>query len=57
MVEFSEDAFAKEDHLFVKEDPGRIYRGLKDIQETNSMSHSRKTRSGFTHTKRKARIH
>lgn len=31
MVEFSEDAFAKEDHLFVKEDPGRIYRGLKDI--------------------------
>ena len=31
MVEFSETAYTKEDHIFVKQDPGRIYRGLKDI--------------------------
>lgn len=31
MVKFEEDAFSKEDHLFVKGDPARIYRGLKDL--------------------------
>lgn len=31
MVVFDDASFEKQDHLFVKEDPGRIYRGLKDI--------------------------
>ncbi len=31
MVKFTESAFEKEDHIFVKEDPVRIYRGLKDL--------------------------
>lgn len=31
MVKFSEFAFGQEDHIFVKEDPARIYRGLKDL--------------------------
>jgi len=31
MVKFTEDAFSKQDHFFVKEDPARIYRGLKDL--------------------------
>lgn len=31
MVEFEEDTFSKEDHFFIKEDPARIYRGLKDL--------------------------
>ncbi|MEF8880412.1 MAG: hypothetical protein V5A72_01105 [Candidatus Nanohaloarchaea archaeon] len=31
MVKFTEEAFSKEDHYFVNEDPARIYRGLKDM--------------------------
>ena len=31
MVKFEHTAFEKEDHLFVKEDPARIYRDLKDL--------------------------
>lgn len=31
MVNFTEDAFSQQDHFFVKEDPARIYRGLKDL--------------------------
>jgi hypothetical protein len=31
MVEFVEEIPSKSDHLFVKEDPARIYRGLKDL--------------------------
>lgn len=31
MVKFEEDVISKEDHFFVKEDPARIYRGLKDL--------------------------
>ena len=31
MVEFTEDVKTKEDHFFVREDPARIYRGIKDI--------------------------
>lgn len=31
MVEFTETVPGKSDHLFVKEDPARIYRGLKDL--------------------------
>ncbi|MBC5792903.1 MAG: hypothetical protein H8Z69_02570 [Nanohaloarchaea archaeon] len=31
MVLYEEDAGTKEDHFFVKEDPARIYRGLKDL--------------------------
>ncbi len=31
MVKFKESALSKEDHFFVKEDPARIYRGLKDL--------------------------
>jgi len=31
MVKFKEPAFSKSDHFFVKEDPVRIYRGLKDL--------------------------
>lgn len=31
MVEFTDGEFSKEDHFFVKEDPARIYRGLKDL--------------------------
>lgn len=31
MVKFSETVFDQEDHIFVKEDPARIYRGLKDM--------------------------
>ncbi len=31
MVKFTESAFSKQDHFFVKEDPARIYRGLKDL--------------------------
>ncbi|QGA79915.1 hypothetical protein [Candidatus Nanohalobium constans] len=31
MVKFDHDAFSKQDHFFVKDDPARIYRGLKDL--------------------------
>lgn len=31
MVKFSHTVFDQEDHIFVKEDPARIYRGLKDM--------------------------
>lgn len=31
MVRFEEDVGGKQDHFFVKEDPARIYRGLKDL--------------------------
>ncbi|MFB6145691.1 MAG: hypothetical protein ABEJ99_04275 [Candidatus Nanohaloarchaea archaeon] len=31
MVKFEEPVLDKEDHFFVKEDPARIYRGLKDL--------------------------
>ncbi|MFP4038744.1 MAG: hypothetical protein ACLFTA_03100 [Candidatus Nanohaloarchaea archaeon] len=31
MVEFKDGGFTKDDHLFVKEDPARIYRGIKDL--------------------------
>mgnify|MGYP006278058585 CR=1 FL=1 len=31
MVEFEDGHFSKQDHYFVKEDPARIYRGLKDL--------------------------
>ncbi|MFB6159021.1 MAG: hypothetical protein ABEJ95_05200 [Candidatus Nanohalobium sp.] len=31
MVKFTEDVFHKQDHYFVREDPARIYRGLKDL--------------------------
>ncbi len=31
MVEFTDGGFSKEDHFFVKDDPARIYRGLKDL--------------------------
>jgi hypothetical protein len=31
MVMFEEKAINKQDHYFVKEDPARIYRGLKDL--------------------------
>jgi hypothetical protein len=31
MVKFEEDAYTKNDTYFVKEDPARIYRGLRDL--------------------------
>ena len=31
MVKFTEDVPSREEHLFVDEDPARIYRGLKDL--------------------------
>ncbi|MFO7793507.1 MAG: hypothetical protein R6V35_00840 [Candidatus Nanohaloarchaea archaeon] len=31
MVKFEDGHFYKQDHFFVKEDPNRIYRGLKDL--------------------------
>lgn len=31
MVRFNEKVFSKQDHYFVKEDPARIYRGLRDL--------------------------
>ncbi|MFB6144340.1 MAG: hypothetical protein ABEJ98_03445 [Candidatus Nanohaloarchaea archaeon] len=31
MVKFTEEVPSREEHLFVKEDPARIYRGLKDL--------------------------
>lgn len=31
MVRFTEDLTERNDHFFVKEDPARIYRGIKDI--------------------------
>lgn len=31
MVEFVDEAFDKEDHFYIKEDPARIYRGIKDM--------------------------
>ncbi|MFB6115468.1 MAG: hypothetical protein ABEK04_04175 [Candidatus Nanohalobium sp.] len=31
MVKFSDKYYKKSDHFFVKEDPARIYRGLKDL--------------------------
>ncbi|MFB6180414.1 MAG: hypothetical protein ABEJ93_00915 [Candidatus Nanohalobium sp.] len=31
MVKFTSHGFSKADHLFVEEDPARIYRGLKDL--------------------------
>ena len=31
MVKFTEKPFKKQDHYFVKDDPARIYRGLKDL--------------------------
>lgn len=34
MVKFTETAFSKSDHFFVKEDAARIYRGLRDILVT-----------------------
>lgn len=34
MVKFEEDLQPKSDHLFVKEDPARIYRGFRDMLET-----------------------
>ena len=31
MVKYEEDLTERNDHLFVKEDPARMYRGLKDL--------------------------
>lgn len=31
MVKFEDGGFGKEDHLFVKSDPARMYRGVKDL--------------------------
>jgi len=31
IVKFSHTVFDQEDHIFVSEDPARIYRGLKDL--------------------------
>jgi hypothetical protein len=49
VVEFSESAFDKEDHYFVKEDPARIYRGLKDLLvEEFSMDRIEEAKSEFS---------
>lgn len=57
MVEFEDTAFGKEDHLFVKEDPARIYRGLKDllVNEFN-MDRIEEARNEFDVSKPKDKI-
>ncbi len=60
MVKFEEDAFHKSDHYFVKEDPARIYRGLKDILvEEFSMDRVEEAKSEFSVSgpKDKIRLH
>lgn len=60
MVEFKEDAFSKQDHYFVKEDPARIYRGLKDLLVNEfDMDRIEEMRNEFSVTapKDKIRLH
>ena len=60
MVKFTEDAFRKSEHFFVKKDPARIYRGLKDILvEEFSMDRIEEAKSEFDVSvpKDKIRLH
>jgi len=69
IVKFSHTVFDQEDHIFVSEDPARIYRGLKDllvdefdidrIEEGHmefNVSKPKKTESGCMHLRKKALI-
>ena len=60
MVKFSESAGFKSDHFFVKEDPARIYRGLKDLLvEEFGMDRIEEAKNEFSVTgpKDKIRMH
>lgn len=57
MVRFKEDAFGKQDHYFVSEDPARIYRGLKDLLvEEFGMDRIEEGKSEFSVSKPKDKI-
>jgi hypothetical protein len=60
MVKFTEDAGHKSDHFFVKKDPARIYRGLKDLLvEEFDMDRIEEAKNEFSVTgpKDKIRMH
>jgi len=57
MVKFEETAFNKQDHYFVKEDPARIYRGLKDLLvEEFGMDRIEEGKSEFSVSKPKDKV-
>lgn len=57
MVRYSETAFEKQDHFFVKEDPARIYRGLKDLLvEEFDVDRVEEAKSEFSVSKPKDKI-
>lgn len=57
MVRFTEDAFSKQDHYFVSEDPARIYRGLKDLLvEEFDMDRIEEGKSEFSVSKPKDKV-
>lgn len=60
VVKYTEDALSKQDHYFVKEDPARIYRGIKDLLvEEFDMDRIEEGRNEFSVTgpKDKIRMH
>jgi hypothetical protein len=57
VVEFEEEGFRKQDHFFVKEDPARIYRGLKDLLVNEfDMDRIEEMRNEFSVSKPKDKI-